>query len=128
MSRMSQDARRLRDALAGVVEAYRSRFATPAGRLCGPIDEPVEQAERLLALLQENRQLPSRCSSEEFDNLIANVRFGTPMQSALRDILVHGRTWKQAASTAGVSQSGILRALRRLNRLAPVPQPTEANR
>lgn len=107
------------DALREIVGAYHQRFADASGRLLGPIDEPIEVAQRLLQQLDTGRRLPERCTSEEFSSLIRGVAMSPTMRAALRLVLVEGSTWKQASSTCGVSESGILRALRRVAQNPP---------
>lgn len=55
-----------------------------------------------------------RCSPAEFERVTEHVPVGLPMRGALRSILVDGSTWKGASVTHGVTESGILRAMRRV--------------
>lgn len=41
-------------------------------------------------------------------------RLSGSMRKALEDILLHGKTWREASIDRGVTESGILRAMRRL--------------
>jgi hypothetical protein len=52
-------------------------------------------------------------------------RTAPAMRRALRDILVYGLSWRQAAIANEVTESGILRAMRRigLGRYTPRMQP-----
>lgn len=77
---------------------------------------PTHQAAQLEAD-RRNGKLPSRLTAVEFDQLTTHVPMLPRTRAALRAILVDGRTWQQAAQDAGITQSGILRARRRIKML-----------
>ena len=80
----------------------RHEFDTP--------EEADEWATRLNGLNPPLR----RCGAAEFERMTEHVLMGAPMHAALRSILVEGETWKAAAAVHGVTESGILRAMRRV--------------
>lgn len=71
-------------------------------------------AEILRDLLNGRPSLPRACDANSFERLTGHITLRPPTRGALRAILVEGRTWKQAAAHHGVSESGILKALRRV--------------
>lgn len=52
----------------------------------------------------------------ELDHRIAlsGARTSKPMRLALEDVLIRSATWRDASIKRGVTESGILRALRRI--------------
>lgn len=50
----------------------------------------------------------------QFAGAVDGLRLEDKTRSALFAILVEGRTWSWAASTYGITRSGILRAMRRV--------------
>lgn len=71
-------------------------------------------ADAKAACRQLNGAPMDGASPESFEEAIAATPMHQPMVDALRDICVHGKTWKAAAEGNGVTESGILRAMRRL--------------
>lgn len=60
--------------------------------------------------------MKSKMSNQEFHDLLARSgRTSNSMRRALQAILVFGSTWRAAAHRHDVSESGIMRAMRRLN-------------
>ena len=54
-------------------------------------------------------------TDQELTNLFKESSRTSPsMRKALRSVLVSGSTWREAAHRYGVTESGILRAMRRL--------------
>ena len=72
------------------------------------------QAARRAAERLNIGSLPSRCTEQELVSMASGLRIRNQMMQALRLLLVDGATWRHASEQAGVSESGILRALRRL--------------
>lgn len=58
--------------------------------------------------------VPPRLSEQGYIQATEHVNLTIDMRHALRRILVEGQTWKLAASAHGVTESGILRAMRRV--------------
>lgn len=83
-------------------------------------DRPVrrrftDHAEALSWVATLNgKPLPKRMTADEFEQATRHVAGTLVMRGALHDILVAGATWKAAATTHGVTESGILRAMRRV--------------
>lgn len=71
------------------------------------LDEATARAARL------NGKTPTM-SDDEFTASTAHVTMTEPMRTALRMILVGGRTWAHAAATNKLTQSGIKRAMDRV--------------
>lgn len=76
--------------------------------------EQHADAEALRDLLNERPRLPRTCDRATFERMTEHVRLRPATRDALRDILVKGRTWRQAAASHEITMSGILRALRRV--------------
>ena len=55
-------------------------------------------------------------TKQELDARItaSGARTSEPIRRALKDVLVDGKTWRQASLKHGVTESGILRAIRRI--------------
>lgn len=79
-----------------------------------PIDYPTRQAARRAAEKLNVSELPSRCTEAELARLVAGLHIRDKTMKALRLLLVDGCTWRSAAEQAGVTESGILRSLRRI--------------
>ena len=64
--------------------------------------------------LNASRPLPFRCGAQQFRWMANTVVMSQAMRQAVRDVVLVGMTWKSAAARNGVSQSGMLRAMRRM--------------
>lgn len=82
-----------------------------------PMREPVdiEGAKRIAETL--NR--PACITPAEFQARTAHVPMRDTTRAALRAVLVDGCTWRVASSRHDVTESGILRAMRRIAQLNP---------
>lgn len=93
--------------LAGAVE-YRA----------GADGKPHLLASRQLARRTAERlnvgALPAHCTPQQLDHMVRGLKIMDKTMLALRLLLVDGATWRQASLQSGVSQSGILRALRKI--------------
>lgn len=58
--------------------------------------------------------MPKVKSLDELRGLCDHVSMTEKMRSAIADILLAGKTWRQAAESHSVTESGILRAMRRV--------------
>lgn len=58
--------------------------------------------------------LPDRCTEAELQSWVTGLHLSPAMLGALHLLLVQGCTWKAAAERSGVTESGVLRALRRI--------------
>ena len=76
--------------------------------------DEFEEAKLWADTLNGRPTLPRRMSEEGFSNATAHVNLTIDMRCALRLILVEGQTWRWAASAHGVTESGILKAMRRI--------------
>lgn len=76
----------------------------------------ADQESARLAADQLNGKpvMPRRCSADKFQHMTEHVTLTPNMRGALLHILVHGHTWKGAANNWEVTESGILRAMRRV--------------
>jgi hypothetical protein len=74
----------------------------------------AEEARSLADTLNGRPALPRRMTEDRFDEAIGHVNLTIEMKRALRAILVDGSTWRAAAERHGVTESGILRAMRRV--------------
>lgn len=72
------------------------------------------QAQALADVLNGRPALKRGMSQTEFYDLAFKLPMQAKTRNALHDILVLGRTWKVSAKRYGVTESGILRAMRRL--------------
>lgn len=54
------------------------------------------------------------CTAAEFDRLTTTVVLRASMRSAVRMVVVQRKPWAKAAEENGVTESGILRAIRRI--------------
>lgn len=57
----------------------------------------------------------SRMTQRQFDRAVGALAARPKTKAALADILVHGKSWRQAAASRGITMSGILRAMRRMS-------------
>jgi hypothetical protein len=73
-----------------------------------------ETAHALCDQLNGRPALPRRCTMDEFKRMTEHVKLTPQMRGALLNILVVGHTWRQCAEVWAVTESGILRALRRV--------------
>lgn len=84
----------------------------------GADGQPRLIASRQLAKRTAERlnvsMLPARCTPQELDAMVRGLRIMDKTMLALRLLLIEGHTWRQASCQSGVSQSGILRALRKI--------------
>lgn len=60
------------------------------------------------------------CTDEQFFSMTSRLIMRPRMLRAMRSVLVKRKTWRDAAGEHGVTQSGLLKAMRRLRRLQPV--------
>lgn len=79
-----------------------------------PIHYQTRQAARRAAEKLNVGELPSRCTEAELLRMVSGLHVRDKMMLALRLLLVDGQTWRSAAEQSGVTQSGILRSLRRI--------------
>lgn len=76
------------------------------------------------ARLNGEPALPSKLTDDEFKAQTNHVPMSIQMRGAIHDITVKGMTWKTAADKNNVTESGILRAMRRIVEANhPVAQP-----
>lgn len=76
--------------------------------------EDHEDAKLWADTLNGRPTLPRRMTEEQYLSATGHVNLTIEMRRALRAILVDGSTWKAAAESSGVTESGVLRAMRRV--------------
>lgn len=59
-------------------------------------------------------RLPKAMTQAELDQALWGLTVTPGMRQALTRLLVHADTWKRAAAGGGVTESGLLRSLRRM--------------
>lgn len=73
-----------------------------------------ENAIALADNLNGKPMLPRNLTPERFEEMVGHVNMTREMATALFSIVVNGVTWKEAAQAHQVTESGILRAMRRV--------------
>lgn len=76
-----------------------------------------EDAVRRADELNGKPGIPQVTDDYEFEKRTGHVRMTPEMRNALYDILVKGKRWKPTSQAHGVTESGILRAMRRVAEL-----------
>lgn len=74
----------------------------------------TRQAARRRAERLNVAELPSPTTEAGFERLLSGLYITSPMRQALYDLLVQRTTWKAAALFNQVTESGMLRSLRRI--------------
>jgi hypothetical protein len=64
---------------------------------------------------RRNGRAAGQCTAEEFVRRTEHVPMYAKTRDALHAIMVEGVTWREAAERHGVTESGILRAMRRVS-------------
>lgn len=59
-------------------------------------------------------RLPKAMEPAELDQALAGLSVSPGMRQALTRLLIHADTWKQSAKAGAVTESGLLRAMRRM--------------
>lgn len=59
-------------------------------------------------------RLPKAMEPAELDQALAGMSVSPGMRQAMTRLLVHADTWKRAAKAGQVTESGLLRAMRRM--------------
>lgn len=77
----------------------------------------IEQANEWAAKLNGDSPPMRRCQPGEFEDMTRHVRMYDKTRAALRSIIVDGWTWSRAAEQYDITESGILRAMRRVSNL-----------
>lgn len=75
-----------------------------------------EARAKRLELLDERRPVKTY-SAVQFANMAKPTTMRRKTLDALRDIMVHGKTWSATAKRHDITESGILRAMRRMKAL-----------
>lgn len=73
-----------------------------------------ESAQIVADRLNGKPVMPRRLSPADFEDRVGHVPMSNKMRHALHAILVNGWTWRNAAETFCVTESGVLRAMRRV--------------
>lgn len=88
----------------GVNELYKRE-----GRTLG-----ISKADATRLVSQLNGRIPEFSSEAEFNEWTGHVHMSSQLRDAIRMITLHRHTWSYAAKTAGCTESGILKAMRRV--------------
>jgi len=75
----------------------------------------LKKARSLVVLLNGRQPTRRLVSANEFASMIRHVSMRPRTIDALRDIMVNGKTWARASAYHRITESGILRAMRRLS-------------
>lgn len=106
---------------------YGAMRSVVAGRSVAAIEYHMEDGRRWERARYRDAQgkvdslngagVPRRCTPAEFSALVRHVPIQVRTRNALFAIMVEGRTWREAALLHCVTESGILRAMRRMSHL-----------